>query len=214
MFLTGQVYNLVPLYLANVLEPNPPIDLYTLINPVAIALFQIRVTRRFGRVGGVRSILVGTLIVGFAMTLHVVALFVPGGPRAPALFGMTVGAVLVVVSVALVAVGEMFATARMYQLIGSFAPAGQEGLYLGCAGLPVALGYLTGGIAGAVLFHDVMCRGAVATPSGVLDLSVPYAALGWGALLAVAIASAAGLWRYDVWSRARHASAATGARAL
>ncbi|MCK7473228.1 MAG: hypothetical protein MZV49_06255 [Rhodopseudomonas palustris] len=50
------------------------------------------------------------------------------------------------------ALGEMFASPRIYEYIGAIAPKGQEGLYLGYANLPVALASIVGGPIGGRLF--------------------------------------------------------------
>ena len=82
-----------------------------------------------------------------------------GGVTAKALLPM--GSLFIVMTVALIAFGELFASSRLYEYIGSLAPKGQEGLFLGYANLPMAIGSLIGGPAGAWLFNDVMCKGAV-----------------------------------------------------
>ena len=64
-----------------------------------------------------------------------------------------------VLSVARVAVGELFTSARPFAYIGALAPKGQEGLFLGYANLPTAIGALLGGPFGALIFNGVMCRG-------------------------------------------------------
>ena len=69
-----------------------------------------------------------------------------------------------VLTVALIAFGELFTSARTYEYIGALAPKGQEGLFLGYANLPMAIGSLVGGPVGALIFNDVMCRGAVKRP--------------------------------------------------
>jgi len=40
------------------------------------------------------------------------------------------------ISIASMAIGEMFASPRIYQYVGGIAPKGQEGLYLGYVNLP------------------------------------------------------------------------------
>ena len=79
------------------------------------------------------------------------------------------------------------------------APKGQEGLFLGYANIPLAVGSLVGGPAGAWLFNAVMCRGAVKLPSGLLRLDPRAAALGWLILSAIGLCSAASMWGYNAW---------------
>jgi dipeptide/tripeptide permease len=198
-FLYAQVYNVIPLYLATVLEKKPAVDVYTMANPLVIVSFQLLVTRVFGKMAPVRSMVVGTVIIGFAMVINVVPLFMEGGPRAIGPLGIPIGSLFVVATVALIAMGELFAQARVFEYIGALAPKGQEGLFLGYANLPMALGSLAGGPVGAYLFHDLICRGATKDAVGLLVLDRGNATLGWVVLMAIGFVSAAGLWLYDRW---------------
>jgi dipeptide/tripeptide permease len=198
-FLYSQVYNVLPLYLATVLEKKPPVDLYTMANPLVIVSMQLLVTRKFGKMAPVRSMVVGTVIIGVAMVINVVPLLMPGGPRAIGALGIPIGSIFVVVTVALIAMGELFAQARVYEYIGALAPKGQEGLFLGYANLPTALGSLAGGPVGALIFHEIICRGAVKDDAGLLVLDRGHAIEGWLLLMAIGFVSAAGLWVYHAW---------------
>jgi hypothetical protein len=155
----------------------------------------------------VRSMVAGTLIIGFAMVINVVPLYLDGGPRAIGPFGIPIGSLFVVATVALIAMGELFSQARVFEYIGALAPKGQEGLFLGYASLPMALGSLTGGPVGAYLFHEVICRGGVKDEGGLIVLDRGHATVGWLILAGVGAASAAGLWVYDRWVRTGEGSA-------
>ena len=207
-FLYSQVYNVLPLYLATVLEKKPAVDVYTMANPLVIVSFQLLVTRKFGKMAPVRSMVVGTMIIGLAMLINVVPLYMAGGPRTPGPFGIPIGSLFIVATVALIAMGELFAQARVFEYIGALAPKGQEGLFLGYANLPTALGSLAGGPVGAYLFHDLICRGATKDESGLLVLDRTNATMGWLVLMGIGFASAAGLWLYHRWVTASPASTA------
>jgi dipeptide/tripeptide permease len=172
-------------------------------NPLVIVTLQLAVTKVFGRLAPVRSMVVGTVIIGFAMVINVAPLYLAGGPRALGPFGIPIGSLFVVMTVALIALGELFAQARVFEYIGALAPKGQEGLFLGYANLPTALGSLTGGPVGAYLFHDVICRGATKDESGLLVLDRGSATVGWLVFTAIGFASASGLWMYDRYVTAR-----------
>jgi dipeptide/tripeptide permease len=200
-FLYSQVYNVLPLYLATVLEKKPAVDLYTMANPLVIVTLQLVITRRFGKVAPVRSMMVGTIIIGLAMVINVVPLYLSGGARGLTALGVPIGSLFVVGTVALIAMGELFSQARVYEYIGALAPKGQEGLFLGYANLPVALGSLAGGPVGALIFHDVICRGATKDDAGLLLVDRGWATAGWLVLMGVGFVSAGGLWLYDRWIR-------------
>jgi dipeptide/tripeptide permease len=198
-FIYNQVYNVLPLYVKKVVEPNPAMDLYTLANPVTIVCCQLLITRLFGKMKPIRSIVLGTVIIGVSMAINLVPLYSAGGVRALALNWLPLGSIFVILTVTFIAFGELFTSARMYEWIGALAPKGQEGLFLGYANLPIAIGALFSGYFGAVIFNDVMCKGATTRPDGLLDLAPGSAALGWGILMAIGFASAASMWVYNRW---------------
>jgi dipeptide/tripeptide permease len=199
-FLYNQIYNLLPLYVKNVVETNPRMDLYTAANPIVIVCFQLLIIRAFGKMQAISSIVVGTVIIGLSMVVNLVPIFASGGVRATALW-LPLGSVFAILTVALIAFGELFASPRTYEWVGALAPKGQEGLFLGYVSLPVAIGVKVGGPVGALIFNDIMCKGATRRPDGLLDLQPGAAAAGWLILMAVGFASAASMWLYNRWLR-------------
>lgn len=198
-FVYTQVYNILPLYAKRVIEPNPAMDLYTAANPFVIVCLQLAITQYFGKMKAIRSIVVGTVIIGVSMLINVYPIFAAGGMRAIAAHWLPLGSVFLILTVALIAFGELFTSARMYEYIGSVAPKGQEGLFLGYANLPLALGSLAGGPAGAYIFNDIMTRGATTRPDGLLELVPGQAALGWVVLMLVGFISALAMWLFNRW---------------
>ena len=163
-FIYNQVYNVLPLYVKKTVDLSPAMDLYTMANPITIVLFQLLITKLFGKLPPIKSIIVGTVIIGLSMLINVAPLFMAGGVTLRV--WLPLGSLFVVMTVALIAFGELFASSRLYEYIGSLAPKGQEGLFLGYANLPMAIGSLVGGPAGAWLFNKVMCAGAVKQADG------------------------------------------------
>ena len=198
-FIYNQVYNLLPLYVKRTVELKPAMDLYTMANPVVIVLFQLLITWTFGKLPPIKSIVVGTTIIGFAMLINIAPLYMGGGVGLRVWDLLPLGSLFIVLTVALIAFGELFASARLYEYIGSLAPKGQEGLFLGYAQIPMAIGSLVGGPAGAYVFNDIMCRGAVKLPGGLLKLDPHSATLGWCLLTGIGLASAASMFAYNAW---------------
>ncbi|MCL2822520.1 MAG: MFS transporter [Polyangiaceae bacterium] len=198
-FLYAQVYNVMPLYLEKVLEKSPPVDIYTMANPFTIVFFQLAITKMFGKLKPIVSIVIGTILISVSMVVNIVPLFMDGGSRATFADLLPIGSLFIVMTVACVAFGELFASARQYEYIGSLAPKGKEGLFLGYANLPMAIGALTGGPVGAFVFNEIMCRDSVKNADGLLDLNTTYASLGWGLLMGVGLISAALMWWYNRW---------------
>ncbi|MEN6458636.1 MAG: MFS transporter [Thermoguttaceae bacterium] len=205
-FLYSQVYNVLPLYIKKTVELNPAIDLYTMANPLVIVTCQLLVTRWFGKMKPIRSIIVGIVIIGISMLINLYPLYAACGPQGVIACNLGVcqmaiplASLLIILTVALIAVGELFTAARMYEYIGALAPKGQEGLYLGYANLPTAIGALIGGPVGAAIFNEIMCRDAVRQSNGLLQLDPAMASAGWLLLMGIGFASAAGMWLYNRW---------------
>jgi dipeptide/tripeptide permease len=198
-FIYNQVYNVLPLYVSKVVDRNAALDLYTMANPVTIVCFQLLITKLFGRMKPIRSIVLGTVIIGFSMAINLIPLYSAGGLRAIALNWLPIGSLFMILTVVLIAFGELFTSARMYEWIGALAPKGEEGLFLGYANIPIAVGALLSGYFGARIFNDVMCSGAVEVADGLIDLVPGNAALGWGILMLIGFASAFSMWLYNRW---------------
>jgi len=221
----NQVYNLLPLYTKKTVELTPAMDIYTAANPFVIVTCQLLITRVFGKLAPIKSIFVGIAIISASMLINIVPLYMSGGvtqtvevlaktaPPADALNmsgGATLvdliiplGSLFVVMTVALIAFGELFNSSRLYEYIGSLAPKGQEGLFQGYANLPMAIGSIIGGPAGAWLFNEVMCKGSTELPSGLLALDPGRATMGWAILAACGMASAISMYVYHLWIQRR-----------
>ena len=125
-----------------------------------------------------------------------------GGIRSAA-FALPVASVFIILTVALIAFGELFTSPRMYEYIGALAPKGQEGLFLGYANLPLAIGSLTDGPVGAYIFNDIMAKGATVRPDGLLDLDPAAASRGWILLMTIGLLSALSMWLFNRWLERR-----------
>jgi POT family proton-dependent oligopeptide transporter len=198
-FIYNQVYNVLPLYTKRVVEAAPAMDLYTAANPFVIVCFQLVLSRTFGKLKPILSMVVGTVVISFAMLINVLPIWTAGGPQAVAAHWLPLGSIFIILTVGLIALGELFTSPRMYEYIGSLAPKGQEGLFLGYANLPLALGALISGFAGAFLFNNVMAKGATTRPDGLLELVPTQNLIGWVTLTAIGLASAGSLWLFNRW---------------
>lgn len=154
-FLYIQLYNLMPLYLRYI-DPNAPVELYTMANPIMIVAFQLLITRMVKRWTPVKSIMLGAVVVTLGMLMNAVPALISADPmKKVGLLGLAVpfAGIFMLVSIASMAVGEMMASPRIYEYIGAIAPRGQEGLYLGYQSLPIALASIVGGPVGGRLFE-------------------------------------------------------------
>jgi POT family proton-dependent oligopeptide transporter len=191
-FLYVQLYNLMPLFLRHI-DPNAPVEIYTLANPVMIVCFQLLITRMVKKWKPVKSILLGVGVTTAGMLLNVLpALFLPNLSQKASLFGLAlpVAGMVLIASIASMAVGEMMASPRIYEYIGAIAPKGQEGLYLGYANLPIAIGSLFGGPLGGRLFERFISE-PVKAGEPVHTVAM------WLIITGIGVASMLGLAVYD-----------------
>jgi proton-dependent oligopeptide transporter, POT family len=198
-FIYNQVYNVLPLYVKKVVETNPAMDLYTAANPFVIVCFQLLISRTFGRMKPIRSMVAGTVIIAIAMLINIAPILSTGGLRAVGAHWLPLASVFIILTVALIALGELFTSPRMYEYMGALAPKGQEGLFLGYANLPLALGAMLGGPVGAYIFNEIMAKGATTRSDGLLELVPSQNAAGWLILMGIGLASAASLWGFNRW---------------
>jgi POT family proton-dependent oligopeptide transporter len=190
-FLYIQLYNLMPLFIRYV-DPDAPMDLYTMANPIMIVCLQLFVTRWVRKWTPIKTIILGALVVTGGMTMNLLAPLLFGDITRKVSFGVTlpIAGIFMIISIASMAVGEMMASPRIYEYIGAIAPKGQEGLYLGYTSLPIALASIIGGPVGGRLFETY-----VKTPlkEGRPVDTVPM----WLIVIAIGAVSIVGLLVYD-----------------
>lgn len=134
-----------PLFLRGYVDPNAPADLLLSIDAGAVILFQILVTYLTRKIPAFRAMTLGLVISSLSWVI--LAIY-------PSVIGL-------VAALIVLALGEMTQSARYYDYISRLAPAGQQGLYMGFAFLPIALGYFIAGPLGGYLLHffgDVLRR--------------------------------------------------------
>ena len=71
-FLYNQVYNVMPLYLEMGLEQKPPVDICTMANPFTLVFFQPVITKMFGKLKPIFSIVIGAVLIGTSMVISIV----------------------------------------------------------------------------------------------------------------------------------------------
>jgi predicted MFS family arabinose efflux permease len=140
-----QQYISVPLFIRHYVSPNADVDLVLSVDAVIVISFQILVTFLTRKLPALTAMTLGFLITSLAWMILAVHPTVP----------------MLVVTIAVVALGEITQTSRYYEYVSRLAPSGQQGLYMGFAFLPIAIGYLIGGFLGGRLLHhfgEVMHR--------------------------------------------------------
>jgi POT family proton-dependent oligopeptide transporter len=134
-----------PLFLRGYVDPNAPADLLLSIDAGAVIFFQILVTYLTRKIPAFPAMTLGLVISSLSWLIL-------------AIYPTTIGLVAALIVLAL---GEMTQSARYYDYISRLAPPGQQGLYMGCAFVPIAIGYFVAGPFGGYLLHgfgDVLHR--------------------------------------------------------
>ncbi|MEW5807328.1 MAG: MFS transporter [Acidobacteriota bacterium] len=191
-FIYVQIYNLIPLFLRFV-DPDAAVELYTLVNPMMIVCFQLLITRLSKEWTALTSIMfgIGVTVVGMLLNVlpHVMGLEITQRVTLLGL-GLPIAGICILISIASMALGEMFASPRIYQYIGAIAPKGQEGLYLGYANLPLAIGTIIGAPVGGILFTQFIDR--------PFKAGMPiHAPVMWVIVAAMGVFSLLGIYLYD-----------------
>jgi POT family proton-dependent oligopeptide transporter len=134
-----------PLFLRGYVDPNANADLLLSIDPLVVICFQILISYLTRKIAAFSAMTLGLLVSSLSWLIL-------------ALHPTTVGFVAALVVLAL---GEITQSARYYEYVSRLAPSGQQGLYMGYAFLPIAIGYFIAGPLGGYLLHyfgDVLHR--------------------------------------------------------
>jgi proton-dependent oligopeptide transporter, POT family len=126
-----------PLFLRGYVDPNANADLILSIDALTVICFQILVSYLTRRIPAFPAMTLGLLISSLSWLIVAVH---------PTTVGM-------IASLVVLAFGEMTQSARYYEYISRLAPPGQQGLYMGYAFLPIAIGYFIAGPLGGYLLH-------------------------------------------------------------
>lgn len=157
-----QQYIAAPLFVRGYVSPNADVDLLLSADAATVICFQILVSLLTRRIPAIPAITLGILISSFSWVILAVH------PASPALAGAASSVVtavagrpvavdpaapMLVLTLVVLALGEITQSPRYYEYVSQLAPLGQEGLFMGYAFLPIAIGYFLGGVLGGSLLH-------------------------------------------------------------
>jgi proton-dependent oligopeptide transporter, POT family len=166
--LIEQFYQTFPVHIVRLFGESAPREYITLINPAAIALLQMLVTRISGRLNASYAMAAGVLVGACSMLLM---------GAWPTLVGACA-------SFFVFALAEMVYSPRYYEYVTSFAPKGREGLYMGVALIPQGLGGLVGGVLSGRLIAAYLPKVGPKQPFAIWSV---YSAIGVVCALLLAI---------------------------
>jgi len=133
-----QQYISMPLFIRGFVDPKADVDLLLSVDAIVVICLQIPITLLTRKMPAFTAMTLGLLITSLAWIILAIH--------------PTVGAA--VVALIFVALGEITQVSRYYEYVSRLAPPGQQGVYMGYAFLPVALGYFMGGPLGGYLVHE------------------------------------------------------------
>jgi proton-dependent oligopeptide transporter, POT family len=164
-----QQYTTLPGYITNYVNANKGVaELILVTDPLVVIFLTIAVNQLIKKMAPLRAVILGTVITSVSWLILAFWPTVPG----------------TVVSLVVLAIGEIIQQPPYYSYISKLAPAGQQGTYMGFAFLPLGLGSIFGGMFGGYLVHHY---------AEVLHRQQWV----WYAITAVGLATAALLLVYD-----------------
>ena len=163
-----QQYLMLPIFVHDYVDAGANTELILITDPLIVITLTVAVNALTRKIPAFRAITLGTLITAVGWLVI--------GAR-PSVWAA-------VVTLAIVAFGEIIQSPRYYEYISRLAPPGQQGTYMGFAFLPIGIGSLLGGwIAGKLLHHF----GEVTHQPEIM----------WWIVTAIGVLTAIALWIYD-----------------
>ena len=162
-----QMWISLPIFMRRYVDPRAAVDRLLSIEAFTVIACQIVVTYLTRRIPTVETIALGFLVAALSWILLAVH---------PTMW--VLGLLLVIL-----ALGELTQASRYYEYCSRLAPPDQQGLYMGYAFLPIAIGYAIAGPLGGYLlrqFGEVLGR-----PQGM-----------WWVIVGIGVLTAALMWVY------------------
>ncbi|PYT64091.1 MAG: hypothetical protein DMG35_01660 [Acidobacteria bacterium] len=163
-----QQYITLPGYIHGYISAGADVELILITDGLAVICFTVLINYLIRKIPPFHAVILGTFVTSLSW---LVLAFQP----------TILGAVL---SILVLALGEMIQAPRYYEYISRLAPPGQQGTYMGFAFLPIGIGSILGGWFGGRVMHQF---GEVARqPQRV-----------WWVISAVGLLTVLLLWIYD-----------------
>jgi POT family proton-dependent oligopeptide transporter len=163
-----QQYISLPGYIHGYINPHTNVEFILVTDGLTVICLTLVVNFLTRRIAAFQAVILGTLITALAWLILAFR---------PTIWGA-------VLSLFVLALGEIIQQPRYYEYISRLAPPGQQGTYMGFAFLPIGTGSLIGGWFGGTLLHhfgEIMHQ-----PERI-----------WWCVTAVGVVTAALLWIYD-----------------
>jgi proton-dependent oligopeptide transporter, POT family len=134
-----QQYITLPGYIHGYISAGADVEMILITDGLAVICLTLAINYLIRKIPPFHAVILGTLITSLSW---LVIAFQP----------TVLGAVL---SILVLALGEMIQAPRYYEYISRLAPPGQQGTYMGFAFLPIGIGSMIGGWFGGRVMHQV-----------------------------------------------------------
>jgi POT family proton-dependent oligopeptide transporter len=168
-----QQYISLPGYIHGYINPSADVEIILVTDGLTVICLTLVVNYLTRKIPAFQAVILGTVITSVSWLILAFR---------PTIWGA-------ILSLFVLALGEIIQQPRYYEYISRLAPPGQQGTYMGFAFLPIGLGSLIGGWFGGTLVHhfgEIMHQ-----PERI-----------WWCVTAVGVATTVLLWIYDKAFRA------------
>ena len=163
-----QQYISLPGYIHGYINPHADVEIILVTDGLTVIMLTLAVNYLIRKIPAFQAVILGTVVTSVSWLILA--------------FRPTIsGAVL---SLFVLALGEIIQQPRYYEYISRLAPPGQQGTYMGFAFLPIGIGSLIGGWFGGTLVHHF---GEVLHQPNLI----------WWCVTGVGLATSILLWIYD-----------------
>lgn len=163
-----QQYISLPGYISEFINANANVERILATDGLTVICLTVLVNVMTRKIPALGAVIIGTIVTSLAWVILALR---------PTIWGA-------ILSLFVLALGEITQSPRYYEYISRLAPPGQQGTYMGFAFLPIGIGSLIGGWFGGTLVHHF---GEVQHQPAMI----------WWSVTGVGLVTAVLLWIYD-----------------
>jgi POT family proton-dependent oligopeptide transporter len=167
-----QQFITLPGYIHGYINPHADVEMILVTDGLTVICLTLAMNYLTRKIPAFQAVILGTLITSVSWLILVMR---------PTLWGA-------ILSIFVLALGEIIQQPRYYEYIALLAPPGQQGTYMGFAFMPIGIGSLIGGWFGGTLMHHF---GEVTHQPARI----------WWTVTGVGVVTTALLWGYDRYFR-------------
>jgi POT family proton-dependent oligopeptide transporter len=167
-----QQYISLPGFIHGYINPQADVEMILVVDGLTVICLTLAVNFLTRKIPAFAAVILGTVITSLSWLILAFR---------PTIWGA-------VFSLFFLGLGEIIQAPRYYEYISRLAPPGQQGTYMGFAFVPIGIGSLIGGPFGGFLLHQF---GEVQHRPTMI----------WFWITGIGLATAAGLWVYDLFLR-------------